>query len=199
MIMSRRSAGANVCMRARIRRARLFAAIVCALLLGAGDARAEESSAQARHINPQRLQATLEKLSEFGRNPEGGVTRLGFSQTDLDARAYVISLMKDAGLEIRVDPAGNIFGRRPGSEQLPTLLFGSHINSVPHGGNFDGPLGSLGAIEVIRALNDGAHHHAPPARGRDLDKRGRSALRHQRVRLRRCGRSIGTGDPRPQG
>jgi N-carbamoyl-L-amino-acid hydrolase len=134
---------------------RLFAAILWVLLLGAGDARPEESHAQARHINAQRLQATLEKLSAFGRNPEGGVTRLGFSQADLDARNYVMGLMKDAGLEIRVDPAGNIFGRRPGSEQLPTLLFGSHIDSVPNGGNFDGPLGSLGAIEVIRALNDG--------------------------------------------
>jgi len=63
--------------------------------------------------------------------------------------------MEDAGLEVRVDPAGNIFGRRSGSDQLPTLLFGSHIDSVPHGGNFDGTLGSLGAIEVIRALDDG--------------------------------------------
>jgi beta-ureidopropionase / N-carbamoyl-L-amino-acid hydrolase len=134
---------------------RLFAAVVGALLLGAGAARAEDLAAQARHINPQRLQDTLEKLSAFGRNPEGGVTRLGFSQADLDARTYVTGLMTDAGLEVRVDPAGNIFGRRAGSEQLPTLLFGSHIDSVPHGGNFDGPLGSLGAIEVIRALNDG--------------------------------------------
>ena len=112
-------------------RLRLFAATLCALLLGAGAARPEESSAQARPINSQRLQVTLEKLSEFGRNPEGGVTRLGFSQTDLDARTYVMSLMKDAGLEIRVDPAGNIFGRRSGSEQLPTLLFGSHIDRYP--------------------------------------------------------------------
>lgn len=134
---------------------RLFGAILCVLLLGAGDAQSEELSAQARHINSQRLQGTLEKLSEFGRNPEGGVTRLGFSQADLDARTYVISLMKDAGLEIRVDQAGNIFGRRPGLDQLPTILFGSHIDLVPQGGNFDGTLGSLGAIEVIRALNDG--------------------------------------------
>jgi N-carbamoyl-L-amino-acid hydrolase len=132
----------------------LSAAVLCILLLGAGDARLEESNGQPRHINSQRLQATLEKLSEFGRNPEGGVTRLGFSQADLDARTYVMSLMKDAGLEIRVDPAGNIFGRRPGSDQLPTILFGSHIDSVPPDGNFDGPLGSLGAIEVIRTLND---------------------------------------------
>ena len=124
---------------------RVFAAIFCVLLLGAGEARPEESIALARHVNEQRLQATLEKLSEFGRNPEGGVSRLGFSQIELEARIYVIGLMKDAGLEVRVDPAGNIFGLRSGSEQLPTILFGSHIDSVPHGGNFDGPLGSLGA------------------------------------------------------
>jgi N-carbamoyl-L-amino-acid hydrolase len=62
--------------------------------------------------------------------------------------------MKDAGLQVRVDPAGNIFGRRAGSAQLPVILFGSHIDSVPHGGNFDGPLGSMGAIEVIRTLNE---------------------------------------------
>src|ERR1700722_25938 len=66
--------------------------------------------AESRHINAQRLQGTLEKMSEFGRNPEGGVTRLGFSQTEIDARTYVIGLMKDAGLEVRVDAAGNIFG-----------------------------------------------------------------------------------------
>ena len=79
---------------------RLLAAVLFVLLLGAGDARLEELGAQARRINSQRLQATLEKLSEFGRHPEGGVTRLGFLQADLDARTYVTSLMKDAGLEI---------------------------------------------------------------------------------------------------
>ena len=108
----------------------------------------------ARHVNDERLRGTLEKLSEYGRDPGGGITRLGFSQAELDARAYVTDLMKSAGLAVRVDPAGNIFGRRPGTAQLPTLLFGSHIDSVPHGGAFDGSVGSLGAIEVIRALND---------------------------------------------
>jgi N-carbamoyl-L-amino-acid hydrolase len=62
--------------------------------------------------------------------------------------------MKKAGLQVRIDPAGNIFGLRAGSEKLPILLFGSHIDSVLHAGNFDGDVGSLGAIEVIRALND---------------------------------------------
>src|SRR5215472_9142427 len=106
------------------------------------------------HVNSARLQGTLEKLSEFGRNPGGGVTRIGFSETDLAAREYVTGLMKQAGLQVRVDPAGNLFGWRAGSESLPTLLFGSHIDSVLHGGNFDGDVGSMGAIEVMRALND---------------------------------------------
>lgn len=114
-----------------------------------------QSAAQRQlHVDPQRLQQTLEKLSEFGRNPEGGVTRLGFSEADIAARAYVMALMREAGLEVRVDPAGNIFGRRAGTENLPVVLFGSHIDSVPHGGNFDGDVGSMGAIEVVRALND---------------------------------------------
>jgi N-carbamoyl-L-amino-acid hydrolase len=107
------------------------------------------------HINSQRLQGSLEKLSEYGRNPEGGVTRLGFSETDLAAREYVKGLMKQAGLEVRVDPAGNLFGLRAGSAKLPILLFGSHIDSVLHGGNFDGDVGSMGAIEVMQALKDG--------------------------------------------
>ena len=115
---------------------------------------AQETGSRKLHVDSQRLQGTLERLSEFGRNPEGGVTRIGFSEADLAARGYIGGLMKEAGLEVRVDPAGNMFGLRAGSERLPKLLFGSHIDSVLHGGNFDGDVGSMGAIEVIRALND---------------------------------------------
>src|SRR6266571_7929904 len=124
------------------------------LLLCSVRGHAQSADLPTFHINSQRLQGTLEKLSDFGRNPQGGVTRLGFSETDLAAREYVTGLMRQAGLEVRVDPAGNIFGLRAGSEELPTLLFGSHIDSVLHGGNFDGDVGSMGAIEVMRALND---------------------------------------------
>ncbi len=124
------------------------------------------AQAPARNVNPSRLWSTLEKLSEFGRPAgagfEDGVTRVGFSEADLAARAWLMQLMRDAGLTVRVDPAGNIFGKRPsassgqaaGAENLPTILFGSHIDSVPRGGNFDGDVGSLGALEVMRALND---------------------------------------------
>jgi beta-ureidopropionase / N-carbamoyl-L-amino-acid hydrolase len=115
--------------------------------------RAQNASPQLR-VNSQRLQSTLMKLSEYGRNSDGGVTRLGYSETDMAAREYIIGLMKDARLSVRIDPAGNIFGHRDGSQKLPVILFGSHIDSVVHGGNYDGDVGSLGAIEVIRALNE---------------------------------------------
>src|SRR5471032_930413 len=100
-------------------------AVLTAAFPWVADTQAAASSGRSLHINAQRLQGNLEKLSEFGRNPEGGVTRLGFSQTEMDARTYVIGLMKEAGLQVRVDAAGNIFGRRAGTAQLPTLLFGS--------------------------------------------------------------------------
>jgi beta-ureidopropionase / N-carbamoyl-L-amino-acid hydrolase len=112
----------------------------------------------ARHVQQQRFWGTIEKLSEFGRPAgagfEAGVSRVGFSEAELAARAWLMQQMSEAGLEVRVDPAGNIFGRRAGSEKLPTLLFGSHVDSVPTGGNFDGDVGSLGALEVMRALAD---------------------------------------------
>lgn len=130
-------------------------ALLWSVLVAAPPLLAQDAGASKLHVDSARLQGTLEALSEFGRNPEGGVTRVGFSETDMAARSYIIGLMKEARLEVRVDPAGNIFGLRAGSEKLPILLFGSHIDSVLHGGNFDGDVGSMGAIEVIRALNDG--------------------------------------------
>ncbi len=144
-----------------VRNARAIASLLALAILwmasfAARPSRAQSTGSPKFHVDSQRLQGTLEKLSEFGRNPEGGVTRIGFSEADLAAREYVSGLMKQAGLQVRVDPAGNIFGLRAGSEKLPILLFGSHIDSVLHGGNFDGDVGSMGAIEVIRALNDGS-------------------------------------------
>lgn len=141
-------------MRVGNRRKNVFA--VCVLLLGAVSGRGQEkmAGAPARHVQRERLWETLQKLSEFGKIPEGGVSRVGFTEADLAGRAYVMTLMREAGLEVRVDPAGNILGKRAGSSDLPLLLLGSHIDSVPNGGNFDGDVGSLGAIEVIRALNE---------------------------------------------
>jgi beta-ureidopropionase / N-carbamoyl-L-amino-acid hydrolase len=132
---------------------KLVAAFSLLLVAAASPASAQNAMARQFHVNPQRLQESLEKLSEFGRNPEGGVTRLGYSETQLAARKYVSELMEQAGLQVRSDAAGNLFGRREGSEKLPVLLFGSHIDSVLKGGNFDGDVGSIGAVEVAQALN----------------------------------------------
>jgi beta-ureidopropionase / N-carbamoyl-L-amino-acid hydrolase len=106
-------------------------------------------------VNAQRIGAHLDALSKFGANPQGGVSRVAYSEADLQGRAYAIALMKDAGLTIHVDEAGNIVGVRPGSDPaLKPLLLGSHIDSVPMGGNFDGDVGSLSAIEVAQVLKE---------------------------------------------
>src|SRR5580693_5382145 len=142
------------------RRGRFIVAGLGLCLLGVRIGRGQDSKEKQdaaitnRHVKQDRLWNTLQKLGEFGKNPEGGVSRVGFTEADLAGRAYVMGLMREAGLDVRVDPAGNIFGRRAGSEKLPLLLFGSHIDSVPHGGNFDGDVGSLGSLEVMRTMND---------------------------------------------
>lgn len=104
-------------------------------------------------VNGERLNEHLKALSEFGKNPQGGVSRVAYSDADLRGREYVTGLMLAAKLAVTVDAAGNIIGRRAGSDaSLKPILFGSHIDSVPEGGNYDGDVGSLGAIEVAQTL-----------------------------------------------
>jgi N-carbamoyl-L-amino-acid hydrolase len=110
-------------------------------------------------VNASRLRSNLEELSLFGRPTGGsfadGVSRVGYSQADVQGRAYVMKLMRGAGLEPRIDPAGNIFARRAGRDAgAQPVLFGSHIDSVPSGGNFDGDLGSLAALEALRVCDE---------------------------------------------
>jgi len=107
--------------------------------------------------NPDRMEQRIKALSAFGANPEGGVSRVAFGEADLAGRAYIRDLMGEAGLSVRMDTAGNIIGRREGSEpDLPIIMFGSHIDSVPGGGNYDGDVGVIAAIEVIQLLQDNA-------------------------------------------
>ncbi len=104
-------------------------------------------------VNGERLNEHLKALSEFGKNPQGGVSRVAYSDADLRGRDYVTGLMLAAKLNVTVDAAGNIIGRRAGSDaSLKPILFGSHIDSVPEGGNYDGDVGSMGAIEVAQTL-----------------------------------------------
>jgi N-carbamoyl-L-amino-acid hydrolase len=102
-----------------------------------------------------RIQRHITELSKFGANPQGGVSRVAFSDADIAGREYIKKLMQDAGLVVRVDAAGNIIGRREGKDaKLPPILIGSHTDSVPGGGNYDGDVGVLGAIEVAQVLKE---------------------------------------------
>ncbi len=106
-------------------------------------------------VDGARLETRLQGLAAFGRNPEGGVSRVAYTDADLAGRTYVMDLLHDLGLEPRIDAAGNILARRAGSVPgLAPILFGSHIDSVPHGGNYDGDAGVMAAIEVLATLND---------------------------------------------
>jgi N-carbamoyl-L-amino-acid hydrolase len=102
-----------------------------------------------------RVNEHLTALARFGANPEGGVSRVAYSDADVAGRAYVKSLMEAAGLDVRVDAAGNLIGRREGTNRkLPTIIVGSHTDSVPHGGNYDGDVGVMGGIEAAQQLRD---------------------------------------------
>jgi N-carbamoyl-L-amino-acid hydrolase len=108
----------------------------------------------ALRVDGDRLNRQLSELSAFGRTPSG-TNRVAYTEADLAGRDYVTGLMREAGLAVRVDTAGNIIGRREGRENgLPVLLFGSHIDSVTDGGNYDGDVGAIGAIEVARTLRE---------------------------------------------
>ncbi|HEX6313443.1 MAG TPA: Zn-dependent hydrolase [Gemmatimonadaceae bacterium] len=109
----------------------------------------------ALRVNGDRINQHLTALSAFGKNPYGGVSRTAYSEYDKQGREYVMGLMREAGLDVSIDVAGNVLGRRAGSDPaLKPLLFGSHIDSVPDGGNYDGDVGVLSSIEVARLLQE---------------------------------------------
>jgi beta-ureidopropionase / N-carbamoyl-L-amino-acid hydrolase len=99
--------------------------------------------------------ARLEALGEIGKTAEDGVSRPAFSEADIQARVYAIGLMKEAGLEVRIDAAGNIIGRRAGKEKsAPPIVMASHLDTVPNGGRYDGALGVIAALECVQALEE---------------------------------------------
>ncbi|NNJ89024.1 MAG: Zn-dependent hydrolase [Eudoraea sp.] len=113
------------------------------------------SAQEIPEVDQDRLENTILTLAKYGMMENGETNRVAFSDADLEGRAYIISLMQVSGLEVSVDFAGNIIGKRAGRDRyLKPIGFGSHIDMVPNGGNYDGCVGSLAAIEVIRTLND---------------------------------------------
>lgn len=105
-------------------------------------------------VNGERLASRLDELSRIGLLDSGGVTRPGYSAEEKEAKELVIKWMKNTGLTVTADGAGNVFGRLEGNTEGPSIASGSHVDSVPNGGHFDGPLGVLSALEVVESWKE---------------------------------------------
>jgi allantoate deiminase len=102
----------------------------------------------------ERIERHIDSLSEFTATPGKGTTRLTYSKEDLQARQYIKETMKEYGLQFREDGFGNIFGKLEGSiKDAPSVLIGSHFDSVPNGGSYDGPAGVVAALEVANLFS----------------------------------------------
>ncbi len=114
-------------------------------------------------VSGDRLWSDLMAMAEVGATPEGGSRRLALTDEDRAGRDLFAGWAREAGLELRADRAGNQFARRPGSDpSLPAVMSGSHLDTQPNGGRFDGVFGVLAALEAVRALNDAGVQTAAP-------------------------------------
>jgi beta-ureidopropionase / N-carbamoyl-L-amino-acid hydrolase len=115
------------------------------------------------HVNSTRLWQSLMELAQLGATVKGGVCRLALTDLDRQARDLFVRWCEEAGCTVTVDGVGNIFARRPGrNATLPPVMTGSHIDTQPTGGKFDGCFGVLAGVEVLRTLNDlGVQTEAP--------------------------------------
>ncbi|WP_064202503.1 Zn-dependent hydrolase [Brevibacillus brevis] len=106
-------------------------------------------------INSDRLWDRLGQLGNIGKQEAGGITRLSFTPEERAAKDLVTGFMKEAGLTVREDEVGNLIGRKEGKNPAaPVVLVGSHIDSVPNGGDYDGPLGVLAGVEVLQTMQE---------------------------------------------
>jgi beta-ureidopropionase / N-carbamoyl-L-amino-acid hydrolase len=106
-------------------------------------------------VDGKRLWAALMELAQIGATPKGGVCRLALSDLDGEARRLFVRWCEEAGCTVAIDAIGNVFARRAGRQpELAPVLFGSHLDSQPTGGKFDGAYGVMAALEVVRTLND---------------------------------------------
>ena len=123
-------------------------------LLGATLAPGLVRQGSGLRVDGARINQHLAELSQFGKNPQGGVSRVAYTEFDRQGREAALRWMREADLEASIDAAANLVGRRAGRDSsLKPIVLGSHIDSVPEGGNYDGDVGSLSAIEVARALS----------------------------------------------
>ena len=106
-------------------------------------------------VNERRIEERIFELAKFGKDSLGRGYRVAYTKGDQEGRAWFMGLMKKAGLEVSIDAAGNIIGKRKGKDAAKKpIAFGSHIDMVPDGGNYDGCVGSIGALEMIEVLNE---------------------------------------------
>ncbi|EGD00871.1 amidase, partial [Burkholderia sp. TJI49] len=118
---------------------------------------------RALRVDGARLWDSLMRLAQIGATSKGGVCRLALTERDREARDLFVAWAKAIGCSVRVDAIGNIFARRAGAcDDLPPVMTGSHIDTQPTGGKFDGNYGVLAGLEVLRALDDaGVRTRAP--------------------------------------
>ncbi|BBN16747.1 ureidoglycolate amidohydrolase [Marchantia polymorpha subsp. ruderalis] len=103
-------------------------------------------------VDADGLRTQIDELATFSDTPAPSVTRILYTENDISARTYIKDSMKSAGLTVREDAIGNIFGRWQGTEETSVVGTGSHVDAIPYAGKYDGVVGVLGAIEAIRAL-----------------------------------------------
>lgn len=114
-------------------------------------------------VNGARLRSTLEEMARIGATPGGGVSRLALSDEDKEARDLLVKWLKEMDLEVMIDQMGSIFGQRSGSQpELAPVMTGSHLDSQPTGGRFDGVLGVMGGLEALRTIHE---NNIPTPRG----------------------------------
>ncbi|MEX0760213.1 MAG: M20/M25/M40 family metallo-hydrolase, partial [Tistlia sp.] len=112
-------------------------------------------------IDLERLRSDLETLADFGRSARPGINRVSFSAADMAGRAWFLERWREAGLEAAMDGAGNVCGLWHAGEG-PRVMAGSHLDTVPEGGLFDGALGACAALECVRALKESGFEPARP-------------------------------------
>jgi N-carbamoyl-L-amino-acid hydrolase len=127
-----------------------------ALAIAAGGLRWNKAlAAPDLRVNAARIESRIVELARFGRDANGHGYRVAYTKGDIEGRAWFRDLMTKAGLSPTIDAAGNIIGKRKGKNaSLKPIVFGSHIDMVPDGGNYDGTLGSIAAVEVVEILNE---------------------------------------------
>ena len=122
-----------------------------------------EHQMQNLQINPQRLWDTLMETAQIGATAKGGICRLTLTDLDRQVRDWFKAQCEALGCTVAVDEVGNMFARRPGKkENLAPIAMGSHLDTQPTGGKFDGTLGVLGALEAMRTLHETGYETNAP-------------------------------------